>query len=104
MVYSVHPDSSFPGIQGLQPLAHGRIHSNIFMASKDLINGAFAIPNEEVSLYWRELLASFDVGMSSGANLAAVIKLIEKEGIKKGTIVTVFPDHSDRYESLLIKK
>lgn len=37
------------------------------------------------------------VGMSSGAALSGVIKLAEK--IKKGNIVTIFPDRGDRYLS-----
>ncbi len=102
-VYPVHPETDFPGIQGLQPFVDGEIHSNIFMANRHLVDGPFAIATEDVEKYWRELRTRFEVGMSSGANLAGVIKLIEKEKITKGTIVTVFPDHLDRYNDMLTR-
>lgn len=56
--------------------------------------------NDEESFEYARLLSIKEgifVGMSSGAALSGVIKLAEK--IKKGNIVTIFPDIGDRYLS-----
>lgn len=56
--------------------------------------------NDEESFEYARLLSINEgifVGMSSGAALSGVIKLTEK--IKKGNIVTIFPDIGDRYLS-----
>jgi len=56
--------------------------------------------NDEESFEYARLLSIKEgifVGMSSGAALSGVIKLAEK--IKKGNIVTIFPDRGDRYLS-----
>lgn len=56
--------------------------------------------NDEESFEYTRLLSIKEgifVGMSSGAALSGVIKLAEK--IKKGNIVTIFPDRGDRYLS-----
>jgi len=101
--YSVHPDSDFPGIQGLQPFIDGRIDSNLFNANQRLVDGRFEIDHDDVTRFWRGLLhAGLQVGMSSGANLAGVIELIKMERITQGTIVTVFSDSFDRYEGMPI--
>ncbi len=100
-VYSVHPESDFPGIQGLQPFIDGEVHSNLFMANKHLVDGSFVITTEQVVKYWDSLRTRFKVGMSSGANLAAVLDLIRTKDLRQGTIVTVFPDSLDRYRDML---
>ena len=80
-VYSVHTDEEFPGIQGLQP---GEIHSNLFEANENLVDGRFKISDEDVDKYWSELRhAGLEVGMSSGANLAGVLDLIKTENITR---------------------
>ena len=56
--------------------------------------------NDEESFEYARLLSTKEglfVGMSSGAALSGAIKLAEK--IKKGNIVTIFPDRGDRYLS-----
>jgi cysteine synthase B len=56
--------------------------------------------NDEESFEYARLLSIKEglfVGMSSGAALSGSIKLAEK--IKKGNIVTIFPDRGDRYLS-----
>jgi cysteine synthase B len=56
--------------------------------------------NDEESFEYSRLLSTKEglfVGMSSGAALSGAIKLAEK--IKKGNIVTIFPDRGDRYLS-----
>lgn len=56
--------------------------------------------NDEESFEYARLLSLKEglfVGMSSGAALSGSIKLAEK--IKKGNIVTIFPDRGDRYLS-----
>lgn len=96
-VYSVHPDSDFPGIQGLQPFIDGEVHSNLFIALKHLVDGKFKVTPGQVDKYWGQLRAKFEVGMSSGANFAGVLDLIRTRDLRQGTIVTMFPDHFDRY-------
>lgn len=57
--------------------------------------------NDEESFEYARLLSLKEglfVGMSSGAALSGSIKLAEK--IKKGNIVTIFPDRGDRYLSM----
>lgn len=56
--------------------------------------------NDEEALNMVKLIAAKEgiiVGLSSGAALAATVKLAET--IEKGNIVTVFPDRGDRYLS-----
>ena len=56
--------------------------------------------NDEESFEYARLLSVKEglfVGMSSGAALSGSIKLAEK--VKKGNIVTIFPDRGDRYLS-----
>jgi cysteine synthase B len=56
--------------------------------------------NDEESFEYSRLLSEKEglfVGMSSGAALSGSIKLAEK--VKKGNIVTIFPDRGDRYLS-----
>lgn len=56
--------------------------------------------NDEESFEYSRLLSVKEglfVGMSSGAALSGSIKLAEK--VKKGNIVTIFPDRGDRYLS-----
>ena len=104
-VYSLHPDDDIPGIQGLQPLINGEVESNIFKANKHLIDGNILVSAEEAYQHWKWLLNnSLMVGLSSGANLAGIPKKIKTENIKEGTIITIFPDHSDRYKHMNVKR
>ena len=109
-VYSIHP-SNFPGVQGLQPFVKptyvkepfidGRIMSNIFEKYNELIINKVGVITEEAVKWWDWLRKSkFDVGMSSGANIAGIVKLIKNGNIKEGIVVTLFPDHLDRYKDM----
>ena len=100
-VYSVHPQDDFVGIQGLQPFVEGKIRTNIFNANRNLVNENILVTTNEVEEQWKDLINSgFNVGMSSGANIAGIIKMIEKGRINRGIVATVFSDNLDRYNSI----
>jgi cysteine synthase A len=65
----------------------------------ELVDDVIKITDEEAFYMVRELAKKegLIVGSSSGAAMAAVLKLVER--IKTGNIVTVFPDRGDRYFS-----
>ncbi len=68
---------------------------------KDLLDEIITISDEEAGEYSR--LAAREegllVGISSGANLAASVKLSQREENKGKTILTVLPDSGERYLS-----
>lgn len=100
-VYSVHPQDDLVGIQGLQPFVKGKIRTNIFNAHSGLVNENIFVTTDEVVKQWEDLVNfGFNVGMSSGANIAGIIKMIEKGRINKGIVATVFSDNFDRYNSI----
>ena len=83
-------------IQGLKNLEESIVPS-IFDPS---IIDIHLYVNDEESFEYARLLSVKEglfVGMSSGAALSGSIKLAEK--VKKGNIVTIFPDRGDRYLS-----
>ena len=65
----------------------------------DVVDEFIKINDEEALLYVRELARKegLIVGTSSGAALAAAVKIAGK--IEKGNIITIFPDRGDRYFS-----
>ncbi len=83
-------------IQGLKNMEESIVPS-IFDPS--IIDIHLYVNNKESFEYTRllSIKEGIFVGMSSGAALSGVIKLAEK--IKKGNIVTIFPDRGDRYLS-----
>lgn len=64
-----------------------------------LVDGVIKVSDEEAFFMARELAKKegIIVGSSSGAAMAAVVKLAQR--ISSGNIVTVFPDRGDRYFS-----
>ncbi len=65
----------------------------------ELVDGVIKVNDEEAFHMAKELARKegLIVGSSSGAAMAAVLKLTEK--ITSGNVVTVFPDRGDRYFS-----
>ena len=93
---SVQPDSPMHGVEGLKHMETA-IRPGIYddrFADEDV-----RIPTERAYEYTRRLAseAGVLVGVSSGAALAAALDLAAR--IRKGVIVTVFPDSGTRYLS-----
>ncbi len=65
-----------------------------------LVDEVIKVSDEEAFEYVRRLAREegLFVGSSSGANMAAAVRLAEREGIS-GNMVTVFSDRSERYFS-----
>jgi len=96
-VLSVHPDDAMHGIEGTKYLEEGAIVPDIFDRS---------FPDERLTVSTEkafdvtERLAREEglfVGTSSGAALAAALKVAEE--LERGTIVVMFPDGGERYLS-----
>lgn len=88
-----------PGSHMIQGIGAGFIPDNLNM---DLIDEVMQITDEEAINMTRELskLEGLFVGISSGANIAAALKLATRFG-KGRRIVTIAPDSGDKYMSLL---
>jgi len=88
-----------PGPHMIQGIGAGFIPDNLNM---DLIDEIMQITDEEAIDMTRELskLEGLFVGISSGANIAAALKLATRFG-KGRRIVTIAPDSGDKYMSLL---
>jgi len=96
-VLAVHPDDAMHGIEGTKYLEEGAIVPGVFDKG---------FPDERLTVSTE---AAFDmtgrlareeglfVGTSSGAALAAAMKVAEK--LEEGVIVVMFPDGGDRYLS-----
>ncbi len=96
-ILSVHPDDAMHGIEGTKYLEEGAIVPGIFDKSfpdERLFVGTEAAFDMTKRLSREEGLF---VGTSSGAALAAVLKVAEK--LEQGVIVVMFPDGGERYLS-----
>ena len=93
---AVEPEDSFHGLEGLKHLPTAIVPRIWDPAVADEVWGA---PTEEAYDLAREVARTEGllVGHSSGAALWAVRKL--GRSIRKGVVVTVFPDSGDRYLS-----
>lgn len=93
---SVQPDSPFHGLEGMK-----HMDSSIIPAIYDrgLADRDWAVSTEEAQEMVR-LLARCEgllVGISSGAAMAACLRLARE--IRRGVVVTLFPDGGDKYLS-----
>jgi cysteine synthase B len=87
-------------IQGLKNLEESIVPSVLGL---NLIDEKIVVSDEEAFYWTRKLGANgIFVGISSGAAFAGVMKIVRK--IKKGIIVTIFPDRGDRYLSTKLFK
>jgi cysteine synthase A len=87
-----------PGPHKIQGIGAGFIPDTLNTAIYDEI---ITIENDDAFTMGRELAKSEGIfaGISSGAALAAAVKLAQKEEYQGKTIVVVLPDSGDRYLS-----
>ncbi len=95
-VIAVEPDDALHGLEGLKHMASSivpgiyhedQLDAKIPVSTEDAYAMVYRLSQEEGVL----------VGQSSGAAMFAAVKLARK--IRKGTIVTIFPDFGDKYLS-----
>ncbi len=98
-IYAVEPENSAvlsgksPGRHVIEGIGEGFI-PKIVKENFDLIDGIITISDKEALNCARKLAKlGYFVGISSGANAAACLK------VKEQRVVTVFPDSADRYFS-----
>ncbi len=96
---AVQPDSPFHGIEGLKHLETAIVPG---IYDETLVDEHISVSTEEARQMMRQLakVEGLFVGTSSGAALAAALKIADK--IDEGVIVTIFPDRGDRYLSELV--
>src|SRR3989338_1926853 len=97
-VFAVEPDNALHGLEGLKHMASS-ILPGIYKEGE--LDGKIPMPTEP-GYEMAERLAREEgliVGHSSGAALAAALEIAK--GIEEGVIVTIFPDHGDRYFTML---
>ena len=95
-IHGIRPEI-WPGIEGLKPLGSPEdIVPKIF--DESVVDEWIYITADEAK-HWCNKVAKngLFVGQSSGSNLAACTKLMEK--LDSGKIVTIFNDFGDRYFS-----
>ncbi len=97
-VIAVEPDNALHGLEGLKHMAssilpgiykEGELNAKIPMPTEPAYEMAERLAREEGLI----------VGHSSGAAMLGALRTAEK--IKEGVIVTIFPDHGDRYFTML---
>lgn len=96
-ILSVHPDNEMHGIEGMKYLGEGAIIPGIFdMAFPDERLSVSTELAYDTAMQLRQEEGLF-VGHSSGAALAAALKVAER--LARGTLVVMFPDSGERYLS-----
>ena len=96
-VIAIEPDNALHGLEGLKHMASS-IVPGIYKESE--LDDKIPMPTEP-AYEMTERLAREEglvVGHSSGGALVGALKIAEK--LKEGTVVTIFPDHGDRYFEL----
>jgi cysteine synthase B len=95
-IIAVEPDDALHGLEGLKHMAtsivpgiyhEDELDEKIAVATDDAYAMVYRLSQEEGVL----------VGQSSGAALFATLKLARK--LKRGTLITIFPDFGDKYLS-----
>jgi cysteine synthase B len=98
--YSAQPSSGFHGLEGLKYMPSAIVPG---IYDDTLADGNFWIETEDAYAMVRRLAREEGllVGVSSGANVVASLKLARQmhEGREQGLIVTVFCDGADKYLS-----
>ncbi|MGE0821148.1 MAG: PLP-dependent cysteine synthase family protein [Candidatus Binatia bacterium] len=94
-VACVMPDE-FPGIEGLKPLGPNDIRPEIF--AEEVIDEWIPVSIDQAyEMCTRAARAGFFVGQSSGAYLYGARQVARS--LKRGQVVTLFPDIGERYMS-----
>jgi cysteine synthase B len=93
---SVEPDSPFHGMEGMKHMASAIVPP---IYDPALADEAMELPTEEAYRMVKRLAreAGLLVGISSGGNVAAALKVAA--GLRSGTLVTVLCDGADKYLS-----
>lgn len=88
-----------PGKHTIQGIGAGFIPGNL---NTDIIDETLQVSNQEADIYMKRMAMEEGllVGISSGGNLAAVAKYLEKYPDTKGLIVTMACDTGERYLSI----
>jgi cysteine synthase B len=92
--YDIQPDSPMHGLEGLKHLPTARVPG---IYDESIANEHLVVTTDEAFEQVRRLAREegLFVGLSSGAALAASLKLSSQ--LERGVIVTVFPDGGNRY-------
>lgn len=97
-VIAIEPDHALHGLEGLKHMATS-IVPGIYKEGE--LDAKISMPTEP-AYDMAERLARTEgliVGHSSGAAMSAALQVAEK--LKEGVVVTIFPDHGDRYFTML---
>ncbi len=92
-----------PGTHGIQGIGAGFIPE---ILETDLINEILTVTDDEAITYARQAArqAGLLIGISAGANLAALHRLAQRENYQGKTILTLLPDGAERYMSTSLFK
>lgn len=95
---SVEPDAPLHGLEGMKHMASAIVPP---IYDPGLADGRIEIATEEAfaTCRWLAREEGMFVGPSSGANVAAALRLALSLGGEPATVVTVFPDGGTRYLS-----
>src|SRR5262245_58104914 len=93
---SFQPDSPFHGLEGLKHMATAMVPA---IYDPALADEDFGVSSEDAYALVRRLAREEGllVGISSGAALAAALKVARR--LEEGVVVTVFPDGAEKYLS-----
>lgn len=97
-VIAVEPDNALHGLEGLKHMATSIVPG---IYKEEELDGKISMETEP-AYEMAERLAREEgliVGHSSGAAMIGALRTAEK--LRDGVIVTIFPDHGDRYFSIL---
>ncbi len=103
VIVAVEPEESAvisggkPGLHKIQGIGAGFIPKTLDMS---VVSFPVTVTFDEAKYYCEKLAGEFGIlaGISSGANVAAVLKTFKAGKLKK-PVVTVFPDTGERYLS-----
>lgn len=92
-----------PGLHKIQGIGAGFIPKNL---DTSLLNGVVTVSNDEAFEWGRRLAREEGIfaGISTGANVCAVAKAIEKFGLQGQRIVTIAASFGERYLSTALYK
>lgn len=97
-VVAVEPDNALHGLEGLKHMASSIVPG---IYKEEELDGKIPMPTEPAYDMCERLAREegLIVGHSAGGAVVAALQIAEK--IQEGVIVTIFPDHGDRYFTML---